>query len=282
MKYRTIYRFEEKYPISEMCMFFKVSRSGYYGWVKRIGKVDRDTKLAGWIHDCHLMNRRTYGYRRVQIWLEREKGVRINNKAILRVMSKTNQLAHIRRRRKWIQYGQRLNKYPNLLNRDFHADGPNQKWVTDITYLSTKKDGVLFLSAIKDLYDNSIIAYKMCSVQSQKLVSDTVKAALGKEKVADGLALHSDQGFQYTSTAYLNLSKEYGFSPSMSRAGNPLDNASMECFFGILKCECLSRVKLVTHEEARLLVGDYIHYYNNHRICLKTKLTPFEKRCQSA
>lgn len=283
MKYRTILRFKDKYAIGDMCEYFKVSRSGYYGWVMESDKVDKDLVLAGLISECHTKNRKTYGYRRVKIWLEREKGVKVNHKAILRVMNKTNQLSQIRRKRKWIHYSnQKFNRYPNLLNRDFHADRPNQKWATDITYIMTSKDGVLFLSAVKDLYDGSIVAYRMSNVQSQRLVSDTIKAALRKEKAADGLSLHSDQGFQYTSAAYFNLAQQYGFSPSMSRAGNPLDNASMECFFGVLKCECLYIAKPATHEEARLLVHDFINYYNHHRICLKTKLTPFEKRCQSA
>jgi putative transposase len=282
MKYRNIFRFQDKYPIGAMCEYFRVSRSGYYGWVKRIEAANKDAALAALIQECHSETRKTYGYRRIRIWLKREKGLIVNHKAILRVMHKTNQLSCVRRRRKWIQYGQKINRHPNVLNRDFSATKPNQKWVTDITYIKTKKDGTLFLSAVKDIYDGSIVAYRMSSVQSQKLVLDTIKAAHRKEKVADGLILPSDQGFQYTSQAYLNLTQHYGISPSMSRAGNPLDNAAMESFFGILKCECLHRVKPATHEEASLLVQDYIHYYNNFRICLKTKLTPYEKRCQSA
>jgi transposase InsO family protein len=100
--------------------------------------------------------------------------------------------------------------------------------------------------------------------------------------VADGLILHSDQGFQYTSPGYFNLTKEYVILPSMSRAGTPLDNACAENFFGILKTECIYRRKPATNEEARLLIDDYINFYNYHRIQLKTKLTPYEKRCQSA
>ena len=130
------------------------------------------------------------------------------------------------------------------------------------------------------MYDNSIVAYKTDKEQSIKLVLDTIKLAKRKEKITAELQLHSDQGFQYTSQAYFNLTKEYGISPSMSRRGNPYDNALAENFFSILKTECIHRVKLATYEEASLLIAEYINYYNNHRIQAKTKLTPFEKRSQ--
>lgn len=282
MKYRTIYRYEETYSVNAMCSYFGVSRSGYYRWVGQAGKEDKDDELAGLIRECHEQTRRTYGYRRIKLWLSREKGLNVNHKAILRVMNKTNQLSRVRRRRSWVQYGQRTNRFPNLLKQNFFTAHSNRKWVTDITYIPTGQDGMLYLSAVKDLCDGSIVAYKMSGVQSVKLVLETIKEACRKEKVADGLVLHSDQGFQYASPAYLKLLQQYGITPSMSRAGNPLDNASMENFFGILKSECLNLEKPTTHAEARDLVYDYIHFYNNHRLCLKTKLTPLEKRCQSA
>lgn len=130
------------------------------------------------------------------------------------------------------------------------------------------------------MYDNSIVAYKTDKEQTVKLVIDTIKEAKKREKVTCGLVLHSDQGFQYTSHPYFKLTQSYGISPSMSRRGNPYDNALAENFFSILKTECIYRVKLQTYEEARLLIGQYIDFYNNYRIQTKTKLTPLEKRCQ--
>ena len=116
------------------------------------------------------------------------------------VMKKYGLLAEIRRRRKWQQMGQQLHKYQNLLNRNFHAEAPNHKWVTDISYIQTKQ-GVLYLSMVRDLYDNSIVAYKTATQQTVHLVLDTIRQAMLKEKkrVAAELHLHSDQGFQYTS-----------------------------------------------------------------------------------
>ena len=272
-----IYRHKDKYSISEMCRFFSVSRSGYYGYVSRMDMPAKDSPLAEKIQECQDSCGKTYGYRRVHIWLERN-GIHHNPKTILRVMQKYNLLSVVRRKT-YRNYGQQLHKYPNLLNRNFHADKPNEKWVTDISYIKTSQ-GTLYLSVIRDLYDNSIVAYKTGTEQNVNLVLSTIKAAKRKEKVTAEVQLHSDQGFQYTSQAYFRLTQSYGITPSMSRRGNPYDNALAENFFSILKTECIYRAKLKTYEEARLLIGEYIHFYNNERIQLKTKLTPLEKRSQ--
>ena len=135
-------------------------------------------------------------------------------------MKKYELLSEIRRRRKWQQMGQQVHKYKNLLNREFHADRPNSKWVTDISYIHTKQ-GILYLSMIRDLYDNTIVAYKTGTEQTVNLVLDTIHLAMKqvKKKAAAELQLHSDQGFQYTSQAYFKLTKQYGITPSMSRKG---------------------------------------------------------------
>ena len=277
VKYMVIYRHKDKYSISEMCRFFKVSRSGYYGYVSRMSVPAWDLPLAEKIKECQEKCGRTYGYRRVHIWLERN-GIHRNPKTVLRVMQKYGLLSVIRRK-KYRNYGDYLHKYPNLLNRDFSAERPNQKWVTDISYIHTKQ-GVLYLSVIRDLFDNSIVAYKTGTEQNVNLVLSTIREARKKEKVTAELQLHSDQGFQYTSQAYFKLTQSYGITPSMSRRGNPYDNALAENFFSILKTECIYRTNLQTYEEASLLIGEYIHFYNHQRIQLKTKLTPLEKRCQ--
>ena len=277
VKYLVIYRHREKYAISEMCRLFEVSRSGYYDFVKRVNIPTKDLLLAEKIRECQEQCGKTYGYRRVQLWLEKN-GIHHNPKTVLRVMQKYNLLSVVRRR-KYHYYSQALHKYPNLLNRDFKAERPNQKWVTDISYIHTGQ-GVLYLSVIRDLFDNSIVAYKTSTTQNVQLVLETIKAAKRKEKVTAELQLHSDQGFQYTSQAYFKLTQSYNIIPSMSRRGNPYDNALAENFFSILKTECIYRVKLKTYEEARLLISQYIDFYNNQRIQLKTKLTPSEKRSQ--
>ena len=241
VKYLVIYRHREKYTISEMCRFFDVSRSGYYDYVKRMEHPDRDLPLAEQIRTCQAEVKQTYGYRRVQIWLDRQ-GIHRNPKTVLRVMQKFNLLSVVRRK-KYQHYGD-------------------------------------CLSIIRDLYDNSIITYKTGTEQNIQLVLSTVREARRKENVTAELQLHSDQGFQYTSQAYFRLTQSYGITPSMSRRGNPYDNALAENFFSILKTECIYRARPRTYEEARLLIGEYIHFYNYQRIQLKTKLTPMEYRCQ--
>ena len=275
VKYKVIYRHRKEYPISEMCRFFEVSRSGYYGYVSRMDALAKDLPLAEKIRECQAESRNTYGYRRVCIWLER-KGIHHNPKTILRVMNKYNLLSVIRRKR-YVRYGEGLHKYPNLLNRDFTAECPNQKWVTDISYISTGQ-GTLYLSIIRDLYDNSIVIYKTATNQNVNLVLNTIKAAKKKEKVTAELQLHSDQGFQYASQSYFTLTTQYGITPSMSRRANPYDNAMAENFFSILKSECIRLYKPETIHDAQTLIDEYITFYNHDRIQLNSKLSPIEKR----
>ena len=277
-KYAVIHRHREEYPISVMCKFFAVSRSGYYDFVKRLGQPEKDADLAKEIQICQDTTDKTYGYRRVWLWLK-HKDIHKNPKTILRVMKKYGLLSEIRRRRKWVNLGQQVHKYKNLLARQFRADCPNAKWVTDISYIHTK-EGVLYLSMIQDLYDNSIVAYKTSSRQTVSLVLDTIRLAMKKEKkrVAAELQLHSDQGFQYTSQGYFNLTQSYGITPSMSSKGNPYDNAMAENFFSILKRECIYRHRPKTFREANDLIDRYIHFYNHERIQNKTGVAPLTLR----
>ena len=172
--------------------------------------------------------------------------------------------------------GQQAHKYRNLLNRDFHASKSNSKWVTDISYIHTRQ-GVLYLSMIRDLYDNSIVSCKTGTEQTVNLVLDTIRLAMKqeKEKVAVELQLHSDQGAQYASQAYFQT---YGITPSMSRRGNPYDNAMAENFFSILKTECIYRHKPATFSQANELIDCYIYFYNHERIQLKTGEAPLARR----
>ena len=282
-KYHIIYRRKAEYPVSVMCKFFGVSRSGYYAFVHRLGKPEKDAALAELIAQQRERSFRTYGYRRMWLWLK-SQNIFCNPKTVLRVMKKYDLLAEIRRRRKWQQMGQQLHKYQNLLNRDFCADRPNSKWVTDISYIHTGQGvlylSVLYLSMIRDLYDNSIVAYKTGTQQTVNLVLDTIRLAMKQEKkrAAEELQLHSDQGFQYTSQAYFQLTQQYGITPSMSRRGNCYDNAMAENFFSILKTECIYRHKPATFTEANEMLERYIYFYNHERIQLKTGEAPLARR----
>ena len=278
VKYQTIYMNRNRYPVSVMCHFFSVSRSGYYDYVGRLEQPAHDTELANIIREQQEKCDKTYGYRRMWKWLKKAKKIHKNPKTILRIMRKYELLSEIRRSRKWRQLSQQLHKYENLLNREFQADRPNHKWVTDISYIHTGQ-GVLYLSMIRDLFDNSIVAYKTGTTQSVNLVLDTIRLAMQKEKKAAAeLQLHSDQGSQYTSQAYFDLTKEYGITPSMSRRGNCYDNAMAENFFSILKTECIYRHLPTTFDDARTLIDNYIYFYKNQRIQLKTGVAPLALR----
>lgn len=179
VKYKVIYRHKDIYPISEMCRFFEVSRSGYYDFVNRLDIPAKDLLLAQMIQVCQKQSRNTYGYRRVHIWLERQ-GMHKNPKTILRIMRKYNLLSVVRRR-KYKRYGDALHRYPNLLDRNFSANRPNQKWVTDISYIKTAQ-GILYLSIIRDLYDNSIVSYQTGTEQNVQLVLNTIRLAKKKRR----------------------------------------------------------------------------------------------------
>ena len=175
--------------------------------------------------------------------------------------------------------GQQVHKYKNLLIREVRADRPNSNWVTDNTDFHTRQ-GVLYLSMIRNLYDNSVVAYKTGTEQTVNLVPDFIRLAMRKEKkrVAAKLHLHSDQGFQYTSQAYFDLTKSYGITLSMPRRGNCYDNAMAENFFSILKAEWIYRHKPASFREADEMIDRFIHFYNHERIQLKTGVAPLTLR----
>ncbi|MFC6457438.1 IS3 family transposase, partial [Paenibacillus vulneris] len=168
----------------------------------------------------------------------------------------------------------------NLLNRDFTATKPNEKWVTDVTQYRVE-DQRLYLSVIKDLYGNDIVAFHISSRNDNELVLETFKKAFKQHKDVTGLIVHSDQGIQYTSHAYHDMLPTVGAKISMSRRGNCLDNAAMESFFSHLKAEALYPYNIRSIEEAQQRIEDFIRFYNEERIQLKlNKLTPLEYRRQ--
>ena len=265
-----------------MCAFFGVSRAAYYAWVKRIDQTDPDADRMALVQEAYDASHQTYGYRRIQMWIQQKRDVTINHKAVLRLMNKMGirSVARKRKFRKKLDKYESYHRYPNVLDRDFTASRPNQKWVTDVTYIHTQQ-GWAYLSTIKDLYDGFIVAHNFQHNNSISLVTKTLKQAQKKEKVTDGLVLHSDQGHQYTSQPYHVLTNEYNITPSMSRRGNCWDNAPMENFFGHLKEEAIRRVKNPTFQQAKRIIDDYVYFFNYERIQLNTKQTPYQVRCLS-
>lgn len=266
-----------------MCHFFGISRAAYYAWVNQLAQPDPDRERMEYVQEAYEKSRHTYGYRRVRLWLQKYKGIYINHKAILRLMNKLNIRSVARKRKVFHQVAKTdiSHHYDNLLQRQFTASQPNQKWVTDVTYIATRA-GWAYLATIQDLFDGFIISHHLARVNSLELVLNTLKQAKQREPIPNGLILHSDHGSQYTSHSYAALTQEYAITPSMSRPRNCWDNAPMENFFGHLKEEALRQFPIPSFEEAKHIIDDYIHFYNYERIQLKTRQTPYETRCLSS
>jgi putative transposase len=278
-----IYQQRGEYTIERMCKFFQVSRAAYYAWLKKIEGDDPDQERLQWVQEAYTASRRIYGYRRISLWLRQKRGVIINPKAVLRLMNKINIRSRARQRRLFSQAEQigTLHRYPNVLRQNFVAQQPNQKWVTDITYIDIQQ-GWAYLSIIKDLFDGFIVAHVLQRRNSIFLVTETLRLAKQREKVTKGLIVHSDQGYQYSSQSYNQLLvNEYHITPSMSRRGNCLDNAPAENFFSHLKEEYMRHYKSPTFDQACQLIDEYIYFYNHERIQLKTRQTPYQTRCLS-
>ena len=271
--------------IQQLCEMAGVSRSGYDKWVKRQERLSQkqveDERLKKKIEECYQERKGIYGYRRVQVWLKRKYKLSINHKRVQRLMREMGMRAVIRKKRPYYGKKEPYVISDNHLNREFHASKPNEKWVTDITYLIFNGQ-TLYLSAIKDLYNNEIVAYHISQRNDIQLVIDTLKKAIKKRNV-NGLLLHSDQGFQYTSRQYNQLLKRYNIKGSMSRKGNCLDNACMENFFSHFKAECFHLYSFRTAEEVKEAVHQYIRFYNHERFQKKlNNLSPYEYRTQVA
>lgn len=278
-KYRVIAEFTGKYSITVMCKFLSVSRSSYYYWLKNKDCEDKDASLVESIREGQHASCGTYGYRRMTIWLNRVYGIIVNSKRVRRIMKEAGLQSVVRKKKKFKKDQGAVYKYDNLLARNFYSSRPNDKMVTDITYISTGR-GKVFLSMVKDLFDNSIRGYCVSRNNDLKLVADTLRETFINIKTNNDkpILLHSDQGFQYTSKLYERLTSQYGITPSMSRKGNCFDNAAAENFFSHLKSELINRVKLKDYEEAKKAIDDYIRYYNNERIQVKLKMAPLEYR----
>lgn len=243
--------------------------------------MDRDNEAKALIQAVYARYHGIYGYRQIQLFLLQDEGVRMNHKKILRLMQHLGLRSHIRRKHRF-NYASNVDGCvaENALQRQFKADAPNQKWVTDITQYRVGETW-LYLSAIKDLFNNEIVAYHMSLRNDNQLVLQTFEKAFNKTKDVTGLIVHSDQGFQYTSHAYHDMLPKVGAQISMSRRGNCHDNASMESFFSHLKTEGLSPYHIRTLDEAQRRVEEYNEFYNNKRPQRNLKkLTPSEYRRQ--
>ncbi|APO43365.1 hypothetical protein BS614_04390 [Paenibacillus xylanexedens] len=259
-----------------------IPRSSYYKWratqPQRDARQDRDREIKEHMMAIHFTNRE-FGYPRMTtaLW---EAGLNVNHKKVWRLMRELSIQSVIRRKRKKSFYTPSV-IYPNRLKRKFHATAPQQKMVTDITYIS---DGSTFvyLSVIQDLFNNEIVAWQLSKRNDVQLVLDTVEQWTQKRDVSEAV-LHSDQGFQYTSQAYNTRLEAFGVKGSHSRKATCLDNACIESFFSHLKTEKLYLNQCNSEAEIRQAVEDYMYNYNYRRFQAKLKQrAPIEYRCALA
>lgn len=271
---------EKGYPITELCKLAKVARSAYYKWLKwkpstqelEIFSLAQEVKLRYEKRDGIL------GYRQMRIQLNRKLKGNYNKKKYYRIMRALGLKAVIRRKRPIYVKATEIHVAENVMNRKFNAEAPNKKWCTDVTELKYGSGRKAYLSAIIDVYDNSIVSWVMSHSNNNMLVMDTVKKAYRRNPKVSPL-LHSDRGFQYTSHEYNRLQVKYKFTKSMSRVSRCLDNQPIERFWGTLKAESYYLKKHDTYEELFEVVSNYIRYYNNYRYTERLNgLSPNEYR----
>jgi transposase InsO family protein len=257
----------------------ELPRSTFYYQVKALQGVDKNATLKVRIREIYDCHKGRYGYRRITAELCRN-GFEVNHKAVQRLMQLQG-LKSLVRPKKYRSYRGQFNvNIPNILDRQFRADRPNSKWVTDVTEFNIRGEK-LYLSPVLDLYNGEIVAFETQENPRMPLVSEMVKKALRKLENDEAPMLHSDQGWQYQMASYQQQLKARGLTQSMSRRGNCLDNAAMESFFGTLKSEYFYLNKFENVKELEEGLKEYINYYNNDRIKTKLKgLSPVQYRTQ--
>lgn len=277
-KWRIIEQLSKKHGIRLLCIIGGFSVSGYYRWKSDVKEAEKDRETKIILGKEHARLRGIYGYRRMKILLEKKYGLKSNHKKIYRILKEMGLQSKVRKKRISYPYiGRGSETYPNILARQFWADRPNRKWVTDITTISWNGRRYYF-SAILDLYNREIVGSKISTNMGLHIVTDCLKEAIAERKL-DGLMIHSDQGGHYTSLAYGGLLKSKGIIQSMSGRGNCLDNAAMENFFGHLKSELIYNIRFKTGEQLLKGIRNYIYFYNYERIQEKlNKMAPVEYR----
>lgn len=255
------------FSIRAMCRVLDVSSSGYYAWRRRKISVRtrEDEALRGRIAVIHEQSRRTYGAPRIHAELK-EEGTRVGRKRIARLMKESGLAGASRRRSiRTTRRDPEARPAPDLVDRKFTAEGPNQLWVADITYIPTL-NGFLYLAVVLDVWSRKIVGWAMSSRLVTQIVLDALAMAVEQRRPADGVIHHSDQGCQYTSTEFGKRCRKAGVRPSMGSVADCYDNAMCESFFATLECELLDRTRFADGKEAELAVFDFIEgFYNTHR-----------------
>ena len=267
--YAEIQKQTDKHSVSELCEIYGVSRSGYYKWLKRAGQLNRYEKthkiLDSYILDVHS-HHPMMGYRQIRDKLRLEFGWIVSDPTVWKSMKRLG-IHGYTRRRKIAAAGSNLEhiRYSNVLNRNFKAEQPMQKIVTDVTYI--KHNGKWhYLAGFLDLFNNEIVEWELGDTFDNFLVMRPAERLLKRKMSTERqVLLHSDQGVQYSSAGYCNLLKEYNVIQSMSRAGNPHDNAVMESFWGRFKDTLRKHFRYWESDDLRSTIEQAIYYFNNLR-----------------
>lgn len=250
-----------------MCRVLEVSVSGYYAWLHREPSrhCREDAELVKCISNAFQIYRCVYGSPSIHAEL-RDQGIHCARKRVARLMQQQGLVAkHPRHRTVTTRSEEGATFAPNLLQQDFHADEPDQKWTMDTTYIWTA-EGWLYLAVVLDLFSRMVVGWAMAAVQDATLVINAFNMALVRRHPEAGLLVHSDRGSTYTSKSYLTLLEQSGVQVSMSRTGNCYDNAVTESFFHSLKGECIDQEFFQTRDQARTCTFDYIEtFYNRTR-----------------
>ena len=271
----------ENYSIHKLCTAFHIARSAYYKWLKRTLSSSQkvNEQLVEWIKQHYEERNGILGYRQMTIVINREHDVHFNKKRIYRLM----QILHLKsvtrvKKNTYIPSTPQITA-ENILNRDFHANKPNEKWLTDVTEFKYYVDSnikKLYLSAILDLYDRRIVAFKIGDSNNNHLVFSTFDEAIERNPDAHPI-FHSDRGYQYTNKAFHQKLVDAGMIQNMSRVGRCIDNGPMEGWWGILKSEMYYLRKFTDKNELILAIEEYITYYNTKRYQIKLScMTPME------
>lgn len=267
MKYAYITEHSKSHAVIKLCRWLGVSRSGYYKWAKRSPSVREHRRLEAERLLINLFTRfkSRYGSPRMTVEL-REQGLSVSENTVAKMMHYQGLRARNGKSYKFFPGVLARNHLSdNLLNRNFKATRPNEKWVSDITYIKVEK-GHVYLAVIMDLFSRKIIGWSLDTTMTNQLIIDALNMALKSRDVEPGLILHSDRGVQYRSGEYQHLLHSEGIQPSMSRKGNCWDNAAMEAFFSRFKVEALYAEEVNTKKEAYSCVFEYIEmFYNSHR-----------------
>ncbi len=255
----------------------KMARSSYYYHEKKNQLTDKYDSIKKSIKKIYEHHRGRYGYRRITLELKKV-GIIINHKTVLRLMKQLGLKSLIRVKKYKSYKGQEGKIAPNLLNRNFNAIRPNQKWATDVTEFNVS-GRKLYLSPVIDLFNGEIISYELSERPNFIQIVKMLKKSFKRLQPKPDIILHSDQGWQYQMNQYQSLLAENGITQSMSRKGNCLDNAIIENFFGTLKSELYYINKYKSVQQLKSAIEEYINYYNNDRIKLNLKgMSPIQYR----